>query len=290
MIDLINMTPTKSTMTFQTLIFPQLLLKLLESLRCKKFLPWNHVTHSQHFLLWLTSTVVSYHILTKDFLIGKDVTSSPWFYVFAVSISYTALRELGQIIAERLRWFFSLWNYLDIATIVLVINSLFQMSHNGEPRIVLIVMTTTFLWLKAIFFLRSTFVSFAVFVGGILNIISDLIPFIVISSLILMAFGEIFAVTLLNERKEECNVEDHSEFNSMTDFCTFQDSLFITYGLFLEGIGLEFYSQAGSMMRIISMVFGFLVVIILLNVVIAIVSKSWSKAVEHGEEVVSIRS
>ena len=231
--------------------------------------------------------LISYHMSTKNFLTGgENVTSSAWYSILALSIGYATVRELLQVYVEHVRWFLSPWNYLDVGTIVLVIVSLVQMFIDVKPTNNLVVLTTAFLWLNAIFFLRSTIMSFATFVGGIVKIIFDLTPFIVVSVLILMAFGEMFAMTMLIERGDECSAKDYAHSN-LTEFCSFQDSLFITYGLFVEGIELDFYAQENNVVRGISMVFGFLVVIILLNVVIAIVSESWGEAVKQGKEVVS---
>ncbi len=234
--------------------------------------------------------IIGYHISSRNFLTGRDVTSSVWFGITVVAIFYTALREMMQIFVEHVRWFLSSWNYLDVATIVFVVISLFQMwleggIDSGNSSATLVVVTTALVWLNAIFFLRSTFMSFATFVGGIFKIISDLIPFIVVSALILMAFGEMFSLDMLGEQGE-CKVEGNTTYDA-TDFCSFGDSLFITYGLFVGGIELDAYANAETRMRAIAVVFGFLVAIILLNVLIVIVGNSWNEVVQNGKEVVS---
>ncbi len=239
--------------------------------------------------------IISYHISSRNFLTGRDATTSVWFGIAVISICYTALRELAQIFVEHVRWFLSLWNYLDVATIVFVVRSLFQMWLEGEVdsrnsnATTLVMLTTALVWLNAIFFLRSTFMSFATFVGGIFKIVTDLIPFIVISTLILMAFGEMFFVDMLGE-KGGCNGDVDVDFDPATDFCSFVDSLFVTYGLFVGGIELDVYANAAPRIRVIAVIFGFLVAIILLNVVIAIVGKSWDEVVQRGEEVVRASS
>ena len=229
--------------------------------------------------------VISHYMATRDFIEGKDVTSSLWYSVLAISIVYAAVRELLQIYMEHVRWFLSPWNYVDLFAIGLVIASLVQMSINVQPTTNFVVVTTACLWFNVITFLRSTVMSFGTFVGGIFKIITDLFPFIAISSLILIAFGEMFSMTLLIDqidRGEECKS------SNFTDFCSFKESFIITYGLFVEGIDFgQFYANKNNIMLRISIAFSFLVAIILLNVVIAIVSESWNEAVKHGKEVVS---
>ena len=103
-----------------------------------------------------------------------------------------------------------------------------------------------------------------------------------------MAFGEMFAVIMM-KKKGECNVEDNSEFNYLTDFCSYQTSFSISYGLFVRGLNLgEVYTQISPVMRSISFLFGFLVTIILLNVAITMASSSWAQVASRGKEVVSI--
>ena len=132
------------------------------------------------------------------------------------------------MVAERWKWFLSIWNYLDIVTIVILVTSLVQMCttefKDDGMTFTIVIIATSFAWLNFICLLRQTFISFATFVGGLLMIVSNLIPFSVISFLALMAFGGIFAVIILNKRDGECmNTVDDSKnttFKFVSDFCS----------------------------------------------------------------------
>jgi hypothetical protein len=166
---------------------------------------------------------------------------------------------------------------------MLLIYSLFRMwfveqnaGRNGKFEN-LAVVTTVFIWANAMSLLRSTFKSLGKFVTGILGIGRGLMPFLVVSLLILLLFGVIFRLGSLNSGI--CQQFPHNT----TEFCTFEDSLSTTYGLFLSGIDIEDYVN-NPIMRVLSIAFGLIVGIILLNVVIAIVSNSWNEAIKEAEE------
>lgn len=234
--------------------------------------------------------ILSYQELTTIFLAGKSALLSWWLYLVLISIIYKSVREFSQMLTEHVRWLFSLRNYVDVAIVALVFTSVFQMligdeSDKKNPESWIIITTTALIWLNLILFLRSTFMSFATFVGGISKIIRDLMSFIVISLLILMAFASIFRLSLLGKTGEdgECEiVQNRTDLDVSTKICSFMDSLAIIYGLMVQGIEIKHANSS------IMVAFSFLVVIILLNVMIAIVSNKWEEAMTQSKEVVSI--
>jgi hypothetical protein len=105
-----------------------------------------------------------------------------------------------------------------------------------------------------------------------------------------MGFGEMYNIDSL--ASGECR-NPTSDFDmrglaktndGSLEFCTFGDSLFSTYALFVGGIEMADLASTTTM-KMISIAFGFFVAVILLNVVIAIVSNSWDSVADEGKEV-----
>jgi len=102
-------------------------------------------------------------------------------------------------------------------------------------------------------FLRSTFLPFAKFVGGLLAIMSELVPFLIVSLLLLWSFVYSFFVS----RIEEC------------------ESIFMCTSWLLTNVFAYVPSEKADWLTTI---FGIMVMIVLLNVVIAIVGEAWNLA------------
>lgn len=205
---------------------------------------------------------------------------SPWLYWLLLSVVYMTSREVCQIYIKGLAWLTDAWNYLDAVTLGLVIWCMVRMFQNEIDGTFapVVVMGTALVWLNALGFLRSTLLRFGIFVSGLVTIVMDLIPFLIVSLLILVAFGEMYNVDSIAQGL--CLQESNEALN----FCTSESSLFSMYAFFVGGIELGDLSSTTTM-KVISIAFGFFVAVVLLNVVIAIVSKSWDTVTEEGKEI-----
>lgn len=248
--------------------------------------------------------LVSYQFCARDFL--QRSSKSVWLYPLTIAASYITFREIADVYANNIAWFFSIWNYFDVVTICLLIYSLgCMLSGNRDVERyrefeALVVITTFFIWTNAITLLRSTFINIGTFVSGILKIVRELVPFLLVSLLVLVLFGEMFTLGALNS--DECQQSSLSapslspssspscvpSTEEFTEFCTLADSLYTTYGLFIGGgtISIEKMNK-NPLLVFLSVLFGLIIGIILLNVVIAIVSDSWNSAVMESKEIVS---
>jgi len=102
-------------------------------------------------------------------------------------------------------------------------------------------------------FLRSIFLPFAKFVSGLLSIMSELIPFLIVSILLLIAFAYSFWVSKI----EDC------------------ETIYMCISWLATSVFAYVPSEkAGWLVTI----FGIMVIIVLLNVVIAIVGQAWNLA------------
>ena len=133
-------------------------------------------------------------------------------------------------------------NWFDIVLITLIFhycwvmllreNEQFETDSDGEFRTGAAV-TLGLLWIAVIYFFKSTFLDFAVFVGNIQYLTRHLFIFSFSLIVILIAFAQMFLIVFRNSPScEECNEDD--EF----PHCTFENSFLTVSKLVL----LEVYS------------------------------------------------
>jgi len=214
-------------------------------------------------------------------LIEEELVS---FVLLCIALAYTIFREVHQIINAGLTYVTSLWNWFDLLFIFLSIFSMSMMLHlvggaspstfDEETNREIILITSSIAWANLLFFIRSIFLPFAVFVSGLLGVFRKLIPFTLGVMIILFAFAQLYVTE--NVGTPECNDGERG------DLCLFDSAFLKVYGMFVGGIDISELSNTPSML-IISAMFGFIVVILLLNIVIAIVSDEWSEVYTVGE-------
>lgn len=200
-----------------------------------------------------------------------------WFVTIYLSLCYVAFREFLQIRDGFTEWITDFWNMIDLFIIITALLTTVAMQvteYIPEADIWFVNCTlviTFFIWLYAILKLRVLAVNFAVFVGGMINIIWTLVPFLGVSVIVLGAFAQMYLLT------------------SIKDYDNFYHALLFTYGEFLafEGIpdaadGEE--QQTAIRRKTIAAFYGFFVVVLLLNVVIAVASTAWEGVTERGRD------
>ncbi len=106
-----------------------------------------------------------------------------------------------------------------------------------------------------------------------------MIPFTVGVTIILCAFAQLYVTE--NAGTQECSAYYNNN-GEIADLCVFDSAFLKVYGMFVGGIEIGELSNTPSML-IISAMFGFIVAILLLNIVIAIVSDKWAEVYEDGE-------
>jgi len=189
-----------------------------------------------------------------------------------LSTIFFILRELLQIMSVGSDYIGDIWSWVEDITVILLLlsaNHMFEQvaqveqdanneaGENKEPDVhnLLLAFTGFLLIVTSIFFLRSTFLPFARFVGGLLMILKNLIPFIIVSLLLIFAHSYIYWIS----NHDECEGSMSSCFRLMI------------YGLFN-------FEPVERDIVLLDALFGFVIVIVLLNVVIAIVGEAWELA------------
>lgn len=142
---------------------------------------------------------LGFFLLGSDRLLNETITNlEPT--IVSVCLVFFILREFVQISFQHAQYLIIMSNWQELASIGLLISSLQHMfqaadeirANNFDPNTIprnLIIATGTMLIIQITYFLRSTFLPFSRFVGGVLLIFKTLIPFFIVSMLLLLAFA-----------------------------------------------------------------------------------------------------
>uniref|UniRef100_A0A7S4MNM5 Ion transport domain-containing protein n=1 Tax=Odontella aurita TaxID=265563 RepID=A0A7S4MNM5_9STRA len=230
----------------------------------------------------------------EDLLSASEIIAtgvSGWTIAFMYGgAAYLILRQITQassLSAARLfkAWFWYPWNWLNIANICLVFSSATVMhkgTGEGEHIRGLLIATGGILWLQLAAFLRTTRLEFAVFVSGAIHIMWILIPFLLFAALVLGAFAQMYYIDATTS--PACyGIGDDSD--SALTFCYFSEAFLKTFAMFVGG-GVEEEAFATSVsVAWLTSAFALLAIILLLTVLIAIVTDSYSKVKSQSEVV-----
>ena len=139
------------------------------------------------------AAVIAFLIGSEQLLQRNEVSWEP--VALTVSIVFFFLREAAQIKSEGFSYIKDKWSWLEVATSILLVFCVEEMLvEETITQKTLFTFTGILLIVQFIFYLRATFLPFAMFVGGLLQIFSDLVPFYVISFLVLLAFSFAFVM------------------------------------------------------------------------------------------------
>ena len=137
-------------------------------------------------------------------------------------------------------------------------------------------LTQGILWVAIIVYLKSTLVDFAVFVGGVFYVVQRLVAFLIAVGVILLAFAQMFYFVYLDTSICEPSLTGDPDLDGCTfPHCSFEGSLLKVYTMMMGEIGDETRYATNLTAQILYVGYGFLVVILLSNVLIAIVTDSY---------------
>lgn len=245
--------------------------------------------------------------------------------VLFLGAGYFLARELVQIISlislgGIKTWFTDTTNYLDMAVIftvmyntILMINEDFGDNKRFRSSCAF---TKGILWLAVIYFLKSTNVQFAVFVGGVYYVVNRLIAFLLAVGIMLLAFAQMFYI--IYQQEPICTGEptpgvpgeptimpssspsmapslspsmapspfDQPEYSEAQfppvafPHCDFWESLLKVYTMMMGEIGTEQRYSGSLVAQLLYVVYAFVVVILLSNMLIAIVTDLY-EVIQH---------
>lgn len=246
-------------------------------------------------LLFLLLVIVMFEITTGatiDYLFTKDAVTPALpankgqVFVTIFCGAYFLLREVVQIISLLALGNFSSWmwdmgNWLDVLLIFFIfyfggimITTQPMLSseafRNGTAIVKLI------MWMSVISFLKSTQVEFSVFVSGVFYVVQRLAAFLLALCVILLMFAQMFYIVYAEtDICTKCGTDDAFPDASPFPHCTFEDSLLKVYTMLMGEIGNEMRYSTDPVAQLLYVLFAFLVVILLSNVLIAIVTDSY---------------
>ena len=210
-----------------------------------------------------------------------------------LSAAYFAMREIIQIISLVSLKSFNIWlhdpnNYFNVAFVFLMLFWAIRMqTGTGETESFRIGATVSvvIVWVKLLAYLRNVMIDFAVFVGGVFYVIRRLAAFLTALGIILIAFAQMFFTVY--QQSDYCLYQPNNSLpwpiileytkcdnNEIHPYCTFWNSFFIVYNMLLGEVYDRQYLNSGVAIFLF-IVFMFLVVILLGNVLIAIVTDSY---------------
>ena len=214
---------------------------------------------------------------------------------------YFLLRELIQIISFISLNVFKLWlydpsNYLNVAFTAVVLSWAIVM-HNGtgddDTFRIGSAVSSIVLWVKLLAYLRNMLIDFAVFVRGVFFVVRRLSAFLISLSIILIAFAQMFHTVF--QQSEECEAQGvrfngtnatpsqadqiileatRCDENPLFSYCDFWDSFLSVYTMLLGEVSEVDFLSSGVAIALF-VIFMFMVVILLANVLIAIVTDSY---------------
>lgn len=143
--------------------------------------------------------------------------------------------------------------------------------------------SASIMWVKLLAYLRNMMIDFAVFVGGVFYVVRRLAAFLTALIVILVAFAQMFHTTFQQtpycldrvDRDPELVLhETRCEVSQIRPYCNLWDSFLSVYTMLLGEVDENNFEDSGVATALF-VIFMFLVVILLANVLIAIVTDSY---------------
>lgn len=156
--------------------------------------------------------------------------------------------EAIQLMHHKFNYFTQFWNMIDLSSIILVIACMgcSFAEVDDEIYVPLSAVAVLILWLRAFYFLRI-FLESAIIVAMIIEIVKEMVWFLIICSMAVLGFGNSFLIILWNQESEP---GEHSffqtqalswaqmigDFNFTNDFTTYWDLTLLYVIWFLHTI------------------------------------------------------
>jgi hypothetical protein len=243
--------------------------------------------------LLLVLLITGLRVATNHLLLGAPKsTVVNYLYIAGTGLFYFIMRELGKavsllMVTKRARvYFWSFWNLCDMVSTILAAASLIsvrQFCNSGETFVDmslrnLISVTTGFLWLRVLSYLKGINEQLATFVLCILTIVRDVTWFCIILLTLVVAFAQMFFTILVPAYCADTSVpEQNGE-------CTPSEYYLNAYSLLLGNFGNyirdDFYTVFSVFLAVF---FTFVVTLVLLNVLIAVANDSYEKCLLRSD-------
>lgn len=206
---------------------------------------------------------------------------------------YFFMREVIQLISLLSLKAFNVWvydpsNWLNLAFVILVLVWTILMNTGGgdlEMFKIGSALSVMVLWFKLLAYLRNVMIEFAVFVGGVFYVVNRLAAFLISLGIILIGFAQMFNTVYMdtpyclhqpNAAKTKTELLDdlRCDDNEIRPWCDWWTSFLRVYTMLLGEVDENDFQESPVALALF-ILFMFLVVILLANVLIAIVTDSY---------------
>ena len=211
---------------------------------------------------------------------------------------YFTLREVIQVISLLSLKSFNIYlydrsNYVNLVFVFLVFFWSIRMqtgSGDDDKFRIGAAVSVTILWMKFLAYLRNMLIDFAVFVHGVFYVVRRLAAFLTALCVILVAFAQMFHTTFQqtvyckDQPYDDAKLDGYGfdlvleetrcEASQLRPYCNFWDSFISVYTMLLGEVNEDNFETSGVATALF-VIFMFLVVILLANVLIAIVTDSY---------------
>jgi len=194
--------------------------------------------------------------------------------LLTMSTIWIFVRELLQL------WSLTFYQYMndasnlfDLAQLALLFQTLLVHEKVDQTLLIVSIMVA---WFRLVFVFGNMFYSISVFVSALIQIARKLVPFLFVTIILVMAFSHSFHA--LGPLKGHCplNAINGTIWEERDWTCSLGNSYFESAVMFFGGdwVYLDSYEGAHSWL---SMIFAFIVGILLLNIIIALISNAFTE-------------
>jgi len=216
------------------------------------------------------------------------------FALLVLTMLYRILRELGQASAMfnqkmLMSWAQNTSNIVEFSAnfsmgVLFCLKQSYVQNHLREYRVIVAV-TCMFLWGEALEYIRLLSMNFATFVLCLKNVFFDVISFLIILVIVLLMFGQMMYNIFPGKHELNTTYGTASLPSSVApvEFKTFPSTMLTLYAMMLSGefesVRTVFHSPE---LIFLFISFTFVVAVVMMNILIAIVSDSYKRAVTRS--------
>lgn len=240
---------------------------------------------------------------------GKDYLLERWHLALFIGASYFLIREIIQVwsllaLKALHIWAFEPSNWLNMIYIFMIYFWTIHMTYNLMDRETFRVgaaVSVIFIWIKLLAYLRNVLIDFAVFTGGVFHVMRRLAAFLLCLIIILVAFSRMLYTLFqqtpycqpYRDRLQSASESDYAQFvasvqcekQELEVWCSGWDAWLAVNTMLLGEVNEMIFDNNRAAIGLF-IIFMFLVVILLANVLIAIVTDSYKVIQEQRSAIV----
>ncbi|KAL7571743.1 hypothetical protein ACA910_002840 [Epithemia clementina (nom. ined.)] len=240
--------------------------------------------------LFLATQITGFRLAVNSLVVGgKPGDVLMYVYITNIGLFYFLIRELGKAaslfsITKKARVYISsFWNVTDLLSTILTIASVIAIRRGFNRNEVetdisgirnLLAAATGFMWLRCLSFLKGINMQLATFILAILQIAKDVFVFCIIVLILVIAFSQMFFTILA---PDSCSISNNSTGSDQLANSCMQSEYFLTTYLLLifQELDRDLFTTSFSVFLVV--IYSFMVVLVMLNVLIAVASDSYER-------------